>query len=176
MNIDKFIKDMQDTIKRKKELVSNVDYIEWLYTFTDSHPDFRDNQWVYENPKRISDDDYEKVKLLTDFFTAIEDYCTSNLIASNGTARDFSYVIKYKDKYFEIGVCIGQGAFNYVVTSNEVESEYILFESIINNSKDAKLDIKVDKLATIKGITEELKALGMPGEAIINMIKKIYNI
>lgn len=175
MRMTKIMKSLEESNKRKKELISNTNYMDWLYNFTESHPSFIDNQWDYGVTEGVSCDDCEKVKLLTHFFTAIEEYCTLNMIASNGTARDFSYVIKYKDKYFEIGVCIGQGAFNYVVASNKTETEYILFKNIMNNSKDAKLDIKIDKLAKIKVLTDELKALGMPGDAIINMIKKIYN-
>ncbi len=174
MKMSDFMSNFNEAIKRKKELVAKTDYIEWLYDFTDAHPDFADNQWLYENPKRISDDDYEKVKLLTDFFTAIDEYCVVNLIASLGTERDYCYVVKYKDKYFTIGVCIGQGAFNYVCVSKEVTTEYILFESIMKNSKDAKLDTKLDKLAQAKELVAELKSLGMPEEEVIKMIRNTY--
>ena len=176
MSITKVIKSIEEANKQRKELISNTDYMEWLYNFTRVYPNFVDTQWDYEVPEEMSSDDCEKVKLLTHFFTAIEEYSTLNLIASNGTERDFSYVMKYKDKYFEIGVCIGQGAFNYVVTSEKAETEYILFENIMNNSKDANLDVKLDKLEKIKLLTEELKALSTPEDAIVKTIKNTYNV
>jgi len=173
--MDKFFSNLVEEAKRQKEMISNTDYIEWLYNFTDAHPSFTSIQWDYQRPANIFDDDYEKVGLLTDFFVGIENYCDENMIAALGDVHDFAYIIKYKDKYLKIGVCIGQGAFNYVEQCEEALSECILFESIMNNIKDHNKDKKEKELDELKQVVRRLRILDTPLDVVMKTVKGIYD-
>lgn len=55
-----------ENFELEKRLVQDTQYIEWLYHFTDTHPNFIDDQWDYKTSDHILEDDYKKVKLLVD--------------------------------------------------------------------------------------------------------------
>lgn len=168
--MDNIMKDILERSKRQKELISNTSYIEWLCEFTQVRKKFISTQWVYQTDLLFADDS-KNVDLLPDFFAAIEEYCEKNMIAYTGTQTERSYAIKYKGVHLDIGVCIGQGAFNFVERKDEVSDKDIDFEDIINAASHELLDKKLQKISELENLLDEMKDLGMSKEQIITVIK-----
>lgn len=166
-------KKVTENIELRKQLIKDTQYIEWLYNFTKRFPSFSDERWIYEEPKSISKEDSEKVSMLTTFFDAVENYFKKNLISANGKERDRWYTVKYKDVYFDIGVCIGQGAFNYVERQDKEQEKYVEFEKIVREVTDKYFQIKQEKLLRLEQLLSEIKKWEVPYEEIMIIVNKI---
>ena len=172
--VEDILKKITENIELKKRLVADNQYIEWLYNFTKRHSCFSDTRWDYEDPRTISDEDYEKVNMLDKFFGAIEDYYSKNLLPANGVGlHERWYTIKYKDVYFDIGVCIGQGAYNYVERYEDKPERYIEFEKIVADETHEQVEIKKEKLLRLEQILEEIKELDIPYSVVMDRLNKI---
>lgn len=165
-------------IENQKRLVSNTEYMEWLYVFTNSHPKFSDTDWLYEKDSSMSDKDYEQVEHLTDFFTAIDKYHTKNLLNANTEGYTAWYNIKYKDAYFAIGICVGQGAYNFVTRYESYDKmfpePFIDFDYILQNKIAPGVEQKQAKLKQLEELIDEMKDIGTPLSAIHAVVAKAF--
>jgi len=172
-----FWERFNESLENQKRLISSTEYFDWLYEFTKSHKKFSDTDWLYDRVS-ISEDDYSQVELLTDFFTAIEEYHRENLLEANAQGYAAWYNIKYKDVYFAIGICVGQGASNFVTryeNPEEMEGEpFIEFEYILENKEAPGLAQKKAALQSLQDTANLLRDLGVPKSEVDNVIKKAF--
>lgn len=170
---NKVIKEFQERLEMRKRLICNTEYIDWLYEFTDKHPAFTDDAWQY-NRQSISDEDYNKVCMLADFYQAISDYHMKNLLKACRDECETFYIVRYKDKYFAIGVAIGQGAFNFVTVLDSVPKSYILYESIMYDLTDGEYYIKESKLNELHELLKSLKDMQVAEEVVISLVSSAF--
>lgn len=159
-------------------LVGSTEYMEWLYEFTKTHTKFSDTDWMYETQPSLSEQDAKQVGLLTDFFTAIDYYHTRNLLNANTERYQVWYNIRYKDAYFAIGVCVGQGAYNFVTRYESYDKmlpeSFIDFDYILQNKQAPGFIEKKKKLKQIQELAIQLKNLGTPSGAIEIIISEVF--
>ena len=172
-----FWERFNESLENQKRLVSNVEYIEWLYEFTKKHPNFTDTDWLYDRIS-ISESDYGQVEILTDFFTAVDSYHQKNLLQANAQGYATWYNIKYKDKYFAIGIRVGQGASNFVTVYADFEEmggePFIEFEYIMENKEAPKLLEKKQALQRLEEVAKLLHNLQVPKCEVEKVINKAY--
>lgn len=164
--------------ERQKSLTLNSNYIEWLYEFTKEHPKFSDTDWLYEKEPSMSENDYEKIYLLTDFFTAIDRYYVRNLLDVNREGYAIWYNIKYKEVYFSIGVCEGQGAFGFVTRYESLDEmlpeTFIEFDDILHDKPALDFEQKQAKLQELEKLMTELKVMNTPQDRIQDVLDKTF--
>lgn len=173
-----FWKRFNESLDNQKRLISSTEYLDWLYEFTIRYPNFTDTDWLYINDPNMSENDHRQVKLLTDFFTAIDQYHSDNLLEGNTEAYATWYYIKYKDVYFAIGIRVGQGAENFVTRYENYEvmvpKHFVEFEAIMQNKQDDKLAEKNEALQKLENEIKHLCSLGIPKSAIDQVIKQAF--
>jgi len=126
----------------------------------------------------MSEDDYSQVDMLTDFFTAIDDYHRENLLEANSEGNAAWYNIKYKDTYFAIGIRVGQGSESFVTrykNDKDMDGEpFIEFADIMQNSVAAGFVEKQRALERVETAVKNARALCVPKEAIEKVIKQAF--
>lgn len=173
-----FWEKVKESIEIQKRLVTSTDYVEWLFDFTKKHPNFTDSDWLYNEDPEMSENDYSQVRFLTDFFTAIYQYHTRNLLKANGEGHTEWYNIKYKDAYFAIGIRVGQGAENFVKRYESYDAmapeSFIEFKDIMTNKEDAGLAEKNEALQKLQNEVSHVYGLGVPKAVVDNIIKQVF--
>lgn len=134
--------------KKIKEIVLNNNYIEWLVDFSKKYPQFRDSDSV--NNRNISERDLENIKDLYFLYECISQYASNNYIYPS-IDSDFVeyYKIQYNNIGFEVGIMTGQGIICFYERVNDVTNEFIDFNDIILNKKQANtiyFDSKLNEL------------------------------
>lgn len=166
---EKLIKD----IMLCEKIVSNTEYMEWLYEFTKKHNSFASITWLYES-HCISQEDNCKVEKLQYLFGALEKYYTKNLLNMCSDKCDAYFVIKYKDIYFQIGLCVGQGSFYYVERIETTNSEYVLFEDVMNKKTHESVEAKRSKLSELEQLLKEMKDMKMPYDEVSKVLGRVF--
>lgn len=173
-----FWERFSESLENQKRLIASTEYFDWLYEFAKKHRKFTDTDWLYKKDPNMSEHDYSQVGLLTDFFTAVDQYHTRNLVVANTEGYAAWYNIKYKDAYFAIGICVGQGAYNFVTRYEKYESmvpePFIEFEYILENKDAPGLSEKREALQRLQAEANLLCNLGTPKGAVENVIKQIF--
>lgn len=161
------------------EKIKFGNYLEWLEQFTLKHPNFTDNDWIYLKEK-ITENDYENIKILPLFYEIIEKYAHENYISGTQKYYGKYYIIKKNDFYFRIGIISGQDKVIFLNRYHIIEKGFyydIDFNYIKNNKKREfaiELDKKLDKLAElISNIVREntpLEAIASKADETIHKI------
>lgn len=163
-------------IAKEKELIANFNYINWLEKFTETHPNFADDTWLYAK-NEIPGNDYSNVNKLSSFFSAIERYCREFLIETDDPTASFPTNIthiKHNDIGYEIGLVVGQGAYAYVLRE-EISEKSIDFSAIMNNTPPKSYEEKTTLLKNLDSLLSALKEKDVPTENIASIIQKHYN-
>lgn len=172
-----FWERFNENFENQKRLIESTEYFDWLYEFTKKYPKFTDTDWLYDR-ESISESDYRQVELLTDFFTAVDQYHRRNLIGANSEGYAAWYNIKYKDAYFAIGVRVGQGAQNFVTRYKRyqemIPEPFVEFDVILENKENPGLADKNKALLRLQVALNDLRTLGVPREIIENAIKQVF--
>lgn len=173
--VENLVKECFENVDRIRQFVENYQYIEWLYNFTETYPCFADNRWNYERQRTISDEDYEKVNALPWFFKAVRMYFERNLIHINSAApNDWWYTIKYKDVYFNLGLCVGQVPYSYVERCEETPKTYVDFEKIVANESDSKYAKRREIMLDLERLLLEMRNLDIPYEEVMKLVNKTF--
>lgn len=170
---------VQEYIRKKdrmKELVISEEYIKWLEKFTVDHPTFNDNEWLYF-PEKISKEDNEMVKLLSEFFSYIENFADNYYIYPSGQAREEYYSIEYNNKVYEIGVVVGQGAICFCNTKDvDEDAHVILYKEILNPTYTKTLKENVEhNLDELEKFLKTLNTKNIPLEAIEQKVRVVLS-
>lgn len=165
-----FIIKEKERSEKTNKLMSNTEYINWLYKFTQDKERFSDDDWLYY-PERISKYDRDNVKDLGLFYEGVSNYAQQNHIYP--TPCDFGdfYKIKFNDFGFEIGIMIGQGTvffFNKSILENE--KEFIDFNDIMTGKKQDNVDYINATLDSLSNMVVNAYESGVPIVAIINTL------
>ena len=122
----------EDRIKR--EMLTDVKYMDWLVDFTLRFPKFYHDDWLYAEDS-IDIKDLENAKNICYLFDVINDYLSKNYIVPYKGDWDEYYLIKYNNIGFKIGVMSGQGTSFYCervsVDKNNLDN-FIDFYHIFN--------------------------------------------
>ncbi len=166
------------SLENQKRLIASTDYFDWLYEFTKKHPKFTDTSWQYTKDESMSATDHSQVELLTDFFTAIDQYHRKNLLKVNMEGYACWYNVKYKDTYFAIGMIVGQGATSFVTRHENYEAMegevFIDFEYILGQQAAPGLVKKQQILQRVQADSDKLRDLGTPKSAVLEVIEKSF--
>ena len=82
--------------------------------------------------------------------------------------------IKHNNVGYQLGLVIGQGAFEYV-RREEPQDNAICFDNIMNDIAPEEFKTKKELLEKFEKIIVAMKEVDVPSEAIINTLKKYYN-
>ena len=170
--VDEYIAKERSKRAIIKGMVSNTEYVEWLYQFTQDKDSFSDNEWLYF-PEKISQSDRKNVEKLSLFYEIIEEYAEENYIYP--TPCDFGnfYRVKSNDFGFEIGVLIGQGTvFFFNKSSLENDKVFIDFHDVITGKKQNNVDTINDALNSLSDTIKSAYDSGVPIEAIEGIFDK----
>lgn len=125
----------EDTKQKIEKMFSNLDYINWLVSFTNINPIISDDYYRFFKNK-LAKNDHKNVDKLSLLYYGIESYATMNHIYPFYDKETITYKIKINDVGFEIGVLVGKGAIffcNRVTILNE--NEFLDFNDIVNHKK-----------------------------------------
>ena len=119
--------------EKADSLIADYSYIDWLERFTLNNPKFADDTWLYSKDK-ILEEDYEYVKKLPDFYTAILNYCERfNVTFSFSDEYEFGrFYINHNGVGYRLSLFCGQGAY-VMVWREEKNIRCISFSAIVNN-------------------------------------------
>jgi hypothetical protein len=164
----------EESFKTKKEILSGNEYIIWLIEFIKKHKTVTNSS--DDNHNNFSEAERENIKNLDDFFGIIADYCNENLIEGvyNSEVQELVYIVCYKTEYFEIGVSVGQGAYNFVSTSEE-NINAVNFEDILNDKQSPDLIKKTGILKSLEKHLEYAEESDVPYGAVMGIVERIYS-
>lgn len=173
INSSDYIKEALLENKKKQNNLEKIkfgNYLTWLEQFTLKYPNFTNNDWIYLKEK-ITENDYENIKIMPLLYEIIEKYAQENYISGTQEYYGKYYIIKNNNFYFQIGHISSQGTIIYLNRYEVIEKEFcydIDFNDIKNNKKREfaiEIDKKLDKLAElISNIAKE----NTPLEAIVS--------
>lgn len=173
--IEEYIKNEIEKNEKRKQILSNDEYMLWLDNFTQIHRSFCDDYWQ-EKSGAITEEDSKNVKKLYILFETVKSYAHDNFIEPTMFSLGEYYNVKFKDDIYQIGVMVWEGTLYFCDRLKECDKTIINFEEVKNNWKIQDINVIKDKLenlsATIVDISEEvpLKAIT---ETTNNTIKKI---
>lgn len=135
------VNDFEKREKEKETIYNNYDYINWLDNFTSKHNNFYQDSFLYNED--ISQDDKKNVEKLDYLFECIDNYASNNDILpvyyDDINFGNVNYRFKYNNKYYEIGVMIGQGSSISLKTIDyNNEYNFIDFKDIVNSKTYTK--------------------------------------
>lgn len=149
--------------EREAVIATNYDYINWLEDFTEKHPGFTTNSWLYE-PKAISTEDLAKVDELNLFFNAVREAAKRNFIPVGNDTGEY-LILSHNNIHYEIGYCYGQGAFFYAYRTVEAKN-CLDFNLVINNVTTARVKKINDRLTDFEIYVSKMLDEGIPETAI----------
>lgn len=124
--------DLRNEVKRS--ILESDNYILWLIKFTEDHPIFSSDDWIY-TPNLISKEDNDNVFDLELLFEIIENFAKRNFISLYSTEWGGYYLIEYNGIGFKIEVAVGQGTVFACERLNEVTPDFIDFKLIQKNEE-----------------------------------------
>lgn len=174
LNAQTLLEELNRKEQEAKKLISDFSYITWLEDFTNVHPSFSDDEWLYF-PERISAEDYANVEKIVFLYEILQKYCNTFLIETSINAEfpTNSIHIQHHRKGYEVGLVVGQGSFVYV-KREEVNENSIDFIEIMNDIPPNNYEAKSGMLTVLDSLISTMKANEVPEESIINVIKKYY--
>ena len=172
--VDKFISGYIESLKiseeKRKEILSDTNYLKWLEGFTIEHQSFSDNDWIYFSEK-ISKEDNENIKNLHLLFEGIELYAKKNYIYPTRSDLGVYYNIKLDNIGYEIGMLVGQGTLFFCNRKSlNKDLIYIDFNDILNDKKNSNVDGITQQLKELSNKILELYKNGIPLDALIETL------
>lgn len=156
--------------KKMKEITLNTKYIEWLDEFTLKYPRFRDNDF---NEGNMLASDLEKINDLYFLYESISKYAMDNYIYP---FIDADFVEYYKFKYnnvgYEIGIITGLGIISFCERTEKITSDFIDFNDVVNNKKQANTIYIESKLQEIHDKLLFYYNNGIPFEALNEIVEE----
>ncbi len=168
------VEELIDAINRRNQIISDDEYMQWLYDFSEEYPRFTDDTWLY-NKKGITGGDWKQVRRLSDFYNGISHYHIKNLLKPTIEDGAKCYTIKYKDKYFTIGLFVGQGAICFALLHSTTPKKYVIFENIMNDVEDKDFLSKSKYLIKLQNIIIDLKSKDIDPQVIKSMVNSVLD-
>ena len=165
MNSD-FLTKLFAKDKKIKEMSASKEYILWLKKFTETTPEFTDEDYVYF-PEKINESDNNYVDDLGLFFEVIERYAEKNYISKITCDFGGYYRVKLNNDAYHIGCLIGQGVVHFCRRVELNDSEYFIdYNDITNNITQPYVEDLNRSLDDLKNKINDLYRSGVPLETI----------
>lgn len=128
ISIDEQIQIRKEENNRLSEIISNYDYVNWLLEFTKKNKlFFSDGNKI--NINELSENDRKMVNDLRLFFLAVLNYVEMNNLKVDFNDYVESFVIEYKNVYFEL---FGSHVIGYGIERlDDDKKHYIPFDAIL---------------------------------------------
>lgn len=171
-NSNRLIEELAASEVKKKELVSDYNYILWLEKFTLLYERFTDDMWLYR-PEELSKEDSKNVENISLFFGALSEYCLKyhiNFVRGERYKTE-SIDIRHNAVGYQIGLIVGQGAYVYVERKEPAENA-IEFERIMKDIAPDDFEKKKALLQSFEQIVTEMKKIDVPTSAILEILNK----
>lgn len=173
--VSNYIENLKISAKKREEIFSNSDYMNWLEFFTRKHQNFSDDSWLY-SLEEISDIDYLNVINLHLLYEGVELYAKKNYIYPTELEWGNFYRIQLNKVGYEIGMAIGQGTTFFVKrVILDKKMDFIDFYDIIKDKKCENVDDITEKLNEISNRVVELYKKGVPLEALVDRLSDTLN-
>lgn len=172
--VKKIIENHIEESKRRNsiinELISNTDYIDWIYEYTEKNGGFTDQTRIRNNPK-IPKEEQENIDKLLYFFEGITEYANENYLYPNND-NGIYYTIIYNNISYEIGVIVGQGTVCFCTRSTKKDNA-IDFNDILKKNKPERTEIINNKLIELQNYLDSLINKDIPVEALTETTQKV---
>lgn len=170
--VEKLVAEERVRNCKMQQMLSNLEYIKWLDSFTMKHAEFSDNDWLYF-PENISSNDREQVENLDLMYDGIAMYARKNHIYPIRFDLGNYYRIQFDNVGYEVGLLEGQGS-SFFCRKVEVNPEYefIDFHDIVQGKRYANVDIIEEKLNQLSNAVISLYESGVPLESISITLNK----
>lgn len=168
--LEKYLED----IKKNEDKVKSLEYLKWLFKFTEIHNKWNDETFLYD--KNISNEDSENTQLILFFIDYVKERaCEQGLfsIEHENHCYDDEYNFKLLNNFYNIYSYSGQGTITGMKKLEETPEEYVYIDEecpiellkerelieyiIINKSLDispAKIAVHVGHACTIATINQ----------------------
>lgn len=153
-----------------KKLVTEYGYVDWLETFTESHPEFRDDDFLCDS-KGLSEDDLKNVRKLSSFSRVLSESMFYSCLPVTHLRYGYYVRIKRHEIAYEIGTKTGQKAYSYV-ERKKTGDDYTDFEDIFNGVMSNHSEAQIEKLKRLQKVLDELKELEVPKERVAEFFEK----
>lgn len=165
MNSD-FLTKLFEKENRIKKMSSSDEYILWLNKFTETNPEFSDEDFIYF-PEKIGEYDNNYVDDLGLFFEVIDRYAEKNYIPAIPCDFGKFYPIRYGDFGYHIGCLRGQGVVCFCHKVPVINKDnFIDYNDIMNNKVQPYVEEINSSLEDLKYRVRELYNRGIPVEVI----------
>lgn len=157
---NKIIEQLRKNEQKQKDLMTSYDYINWLESFTEKHPSFSDEDWIY-CPDKIEKNDCEQIANLQFMYSGIREYAREHNISANACFAGDYYCIKYNNVGYEIGVMCGQGVIQFckrISLKDELDSDKFI---------DIKDIIKEQNIDKEKNVTNGNTNLDVNNDSVL---------
>ncbi|MEE3342582.1 MAG: hypothetical protein VZS44_00645 [Bacilli bacterium] len=173
--IKDYIDEINETREKTRQMMSNTNYIEWLYKYTEDKESFSDIDLLYI---KINSNNKENAEALNLFYNGIKEYAEQNYIYPMPCNYGHYYKVKLDnhDYGFAIGIQIGQGSLYFCnrIPVNK-DKDFISFNDIMNNKKQPNVDHINRSLNSFARTIIDLDKKGIPIEAINDTYNKTIN-
>ena len=122
------------------KISTNLDYLNWLKTFTIKYPTFCMEDWKSEK-EELTEEDYANVRRLSYLYEAIEEYATETYRDGHLINSGYYYVVNADEESFDIGFIAGQGTIFFCQRKNEL-TEGIDFNDVVKYHQKRKTKIR----------------------------------
>ena len=144
--IESFLLELVRKNEKAKDMVSNLDYINWMKKFSSQYPTtiYNDEIW-FSGITKVSEQDKEKIRQLSYFYRGIKNWASQNLIYPEEIYENahfgYYYNIQLNGEGFQVGILHGQGSICYYEKVAVVNKEnFIDFQDILIDKHIDRLD------------------------------------
>lgn len=154
-------REKREELNYEKSLVSPIDYIDWLESFTSRMGSFSTATFL-NDPELLSEYDQLNVNHLEELFENISEYSRENYIFPKKTKYGLYYSIKHNDVGYFIGIDYGQGCNFYCERLDEPLEDSLDYEHVVSSVKLPSTIVWDDKLDPLISIIKQLYDDGIP--------------
>ena len=128
-------RSLESTINRlnqyeeKKNLVSSIKYLNWLYDFVKPNMVIDDETAYYEMQDGKDKENVALFPVLQEVISELADeQDVPNMLDETNEFQIYNYIFQYKDKFFQIDTITGQGSITFIslVQSDNVDRKVVL--------------------------------------------------
>ena len=174
-NENLFFQNLIESINKEQEISTNPNYILWLEKFTETYPNFFDDDFL-SGKKAVSLEDMDGIDSLSSFYHVIERYADNNYIYEDKESMySGSYKIKYHNIGYEIGYLTGQGTVFFCNRVDNPDDTYIDFNDILTNKNQPNTERINQLLEELSIIVDSFYEQGIPLPALKKKLNQIIS-
>jgi hypothetical protein len=114
-----------ETTKKNIEIIKSQEYIDWLYNYLNENKYLNSENLLYDDDKTNSKNG-ELLFLFLQYINDLIDETDLPNLANPDEYESERYIIKIKDKYYDLCVIFGQGSIMFINELKEQPEEYLV--------------------------------------------------